>query len=193
MNYTLTYREAPQEEKTTPNELNTVLDDQELCCNVDQVLQLLKILNNIIYDRKQENEKDIEKAVHHNSAPDFRKEFISEKINNKLIQQLQDPLVLASRSLPDWCKSLLYSYKYLFPFETRQLYFTTTAFGVSRSIVWLQNKRDTLLTNLRGPVSQRVLRDDHEFRIGRLKHERIKIICLLKQIKIVILIKKQIY
>ena len=63
----------------------------------------------------------------------------------------------------------------MFPFETRQLYFTTTAFGVSRSIVWLQNKRDTLLTNLRGPVSQRVLRDDHEFRIGRLKHERIKI------------------
>jgi E3 ubiquitin-protein ligase HECTD1 len=101
--------------------------------------------------------------------------FISEKINNKLIQQLQDPLVLASRSLPEWCRSLLHSYKFLFPFETRQLYFTTTAFGVSRSIVWLQNKRDTLLSTLRGPLSQRVMRDDHEFRIGRLKHERIKI------------------
>ena len=85
-------------------------------------------------------------------------------------------MVLASRSLPDWYKRLLYSYKYLIQFETPQLYFKTTAFGVSRSIVWLQNKRDTLLNNLRGPASHRVMRsDDHEFRIGRLKHERIKI------------------
>ena len=41
--------------------------------------------------------------------------------------------------------------------------------------MWLQNKRDTLLSTLRGPLSQRVMKDDHEFRIGRLKHERIKI------------------
>lgn len=126
---------------------------------------------------------------------ELKKEFVSEKINNKLVQQLQEPLVLASRSLPDWCKHMLTTYKFLFPFETRQLYFTTTAFGVSRSIVWLQNKRDALLANLRnlgGSAAQRAaaaaavaLRNtatsgglgdtDHEYRIGRLKHERIKI------------------
>ena len=112
--------------------------------------------------------------------------FVSDKINNKLVQQLQEPLVLASRSLPSWCKRLLTAYKFLFPFETRQLYFNTTAFGVSRSIVWLQNRRDALLAALRGQQAQRgnsaaqqaQRANDHdhgEFRIGRLKHERVKI------------------
>jgi len=188
MNYTLTYREASSpiisstdqiETKSTPlaydepdlgsSILIQTQAEEVVYCSVDQVLQLLKILKSIISDKKK-NE-----TIFQDHLVDYKKEFISEKINNKLIQQLQDPLVLASRSLPDWCKNLLYSYKYLFPFETRQLYFNTTAFGVSRSIVWLQNKRDTLLNNLRGPASQRIMRDDHEFRIGRLKHERIKI------------------
>jgi len=182
MNYTLIYRESvsTDQKQSSFSDIIDQNEDNKNSCNVDQVLQLLRILKKIIYDRKFLNEKDaekeIEKAIHHsNNVADYKKEFISEKINNKLIQQLQDPLVLASRSLPEWCKNLLYSYKFLFPFESRQLYFTTTAFGVSRSIVWLQNKRDTLLNNLRGPASQRVVRDDHEFRIGRLKHERIKI------------------
>jgi hypothetical protein len=90
----------------------------------------------------------------------FDEEFHCKKFNNKLIQQLQDPLVLASKSLPDWCKNLIHSYKFLFPFETRQLYFVTTAFGVSRSIVWLQTKRDSVLANSRGPSSQRASRDE---------------------------------
>lgn len=133
--------------------------------NCEQILRLMTVLNEIL-------------KISLGVTQPVLKEFVSEKTNNKLIQQLQDPLVLASRSLPYWCKHLLNSYKFLFPFETRQLYFTTTAFGVSRSIVWLQNKRDTLLSNLRGPSSQRVasgVRDDHEYRIGRLKHERVKI------------------
>jgi hypothetical protein len=82
-------------------------------------------------------------------------EFYCKKINNKLIQHPQDPLFLASRSLPEWCKNLVHSYKFLFPFETRQVYFLTTSFGMSRSIVWLQNKRDSVLANSRGPTSQR--------------------------------------
>jgi len=40
-----------------------------------------------------------------------------------------------------------------------------------RSIVWLQNKRDAALERLRGPSPRR--EDAHEFRVGRLKHERV--------------------
>jgi len=40
-----------------------------------------------------------------------------------------------------------------------------------RSIVWLQNKRDATLERLRGPAPRR--EDAHEFRVGRLKHERV--------------------
>jgi len=42
---------------------------------------------------------------------------------------------------------------------------------VGRSIVWLQNKRDATLERLRGPSPRR--EDTHEFRVGRLKHERV--------------------
>ena len=44
---------------------------------------------------------------------------------------------------------------------------------VGRSIVWLQNKRDATLERSHGPNPRRD--DSHEYRIGRLKHERVKI------------------
>jgi E3 ubiquitin-protein ligase HECTD1 len=59
-------------------------------------------------------------------------EFTSKKITNKLLQQIQDPLVLSSGALPSWCEELNHSCPFLFPFETRQLYFNCTAFGASR-------------------------------------------------------------
>ena len=40
--------------------------------------------------------------------------------------------MLSSHSLPDWCEQLTFSAPFLFPFETRQLYFYCTAFGSSR-------------------------------------------------------------
>lgn len=60
--------------------------------------------------------------------------FNSKKMTNKLIQQIQDPLVLSSSALPSWCEHLILSYSFLFPFETRHLYFNCTAFGPSRYI-----------------------------------------------------------
>lgn len=59
-------------------------------------------------------------------------EFSSKKVTNKLLQQIQDPLVLSSGALPAWCEELTHSCPFLFPFETRQLYFSCTAFGPSR-------------------------------------------------------------
>jgi E3 ubiquitin-protein ligase HECTD1 len=59
-------------------------------------------------------------------------EFYSKKLTNKIVQQIQDPLVLASNACPEWCEQLTMWCPMLFPFETRQLYFTCTAFGASR-------------------------------------------------------------
>lgn len=103
----------------------------------------------------------------------LREEYISKKITNKLIQQIQDPLVLTSSSLPEWCEHLMYQYPILFPFEIRQMFFQSTAFGTSRSIVWLQNQRDLALERQHGPSPRR--EDPHEFRLGRLLHERVKV------------------
>ena len=63
-----------------------------------QVHKLLTLLEGLI--RQSESFKGEKDPV------DYKKELINEKLNNKLIQQLQDPLVLAFRSLSGWCKSI---------------------------------------------------------------------------------------
>lgn len=141
--------------------------------SVDEVLQLLRLLYNLSKDAKNEPLTLSQLALNEHQFNVSPEEFISKKITNKLVQQVHDPLVLASSSLPDWCEYLTYTCPMLFPFETRQIYFACTAFGTSRSIVWLQNQRDTSLERVRGPSPRR--EDPHDFRVGRLKHERVKV------------------
>lgn len=100
-------------------------------------------------------------------------EFLSKKLTTKLAQQIQDPLSLTSGSLPLWCEYLVINYPTLFPFETRQMFFRATAFGCSRSIVCLQSMQDAALERTRGHPTRRL--ETQEFRIGRLKHERVTV------------------
>lgn len=148
-----------------------------LQCSVDDVLQLLAQINSIDnslknhhYHRITHNEDDEMKHL----GIDL---YISKKITNKLLQQIQDPLVLSSNSLPSWCEDFNQSCPFLFPFDTRQVYFNCTAFGASRSIVWLQSQKDVTLERQRTPgLSPRHHSDQqYEFRVGRLKHERVKV------------------
>lgn len=146
-------------------------------CTVDDVLELLSQLNAI--NAKQSERLSTTITVENQSALDDdsvdTELFLSKKITNKLQQQIQDPLVLSSNSLPTWCEDLNQSCPFLFPFETRQLYFNCTAFGASRSIVWLQSQRDVTLERQRMPGLSPRRDDQHEFRVGRLKHERVKV------------------
>lgn len=127
-------------------------------CSVDDVLQLLAQINSI-----------------ENSIKPKPELYMSKKVTNKLLQQIQDPLVLSSNSLPSWCEDFNQSCPFLFPFETRQVYFNCTAFGASRSIVWLQSQKDVTLERQRTPGLSPRHADQHEFRVGRLKHERVKV------------------
>ncbi|XP_024133712.1 E3 ubiquitin-protein ligase HECTD1 [Oryzias melastigma] len=142
-------------------------------CGVEDVLQLLRILYVIGRDSAAEGrtlQEDIDE-LQFNAPPD---EFSSKKITTKILQQIEEPLALASGALPDWCEQLTSKCPFLIPFETRQLYFTCTAFGASRAIVWLQNRREATMERSR--PSTTVRRDDPgEFRVGRLKHERVKV------------------
>lgn len=145
-------------------------------CTVEDVLQLLSQLSSInqtLLSSPSNNDKNLIPDAEGNYLnPDL---FMSKKITNKLLQQIQDPLVLASGSLPKWCEDFNQSCPFLFPFETRQLYFNCTAFGASRSIVWLQSQRDVNLERQRAPGLSPRHADQHEFRVGRLKHERVKV------------------
>ncbi|XP_025058270.1 E3 ubiquitin-protein ligase HECTD1 isoform X6 [Alligator sinensis] len=142
-------------------------------CGVEDVLQLLRILYIVASDpysiRTSQEEGDEHSQF--NFPPD---EFTSKKITTKILQQIEEPLALASGALPDWCEQLTSKCPFLIPFETRQLYFTCTAFGASRAIVWLQNRREATVERTR--TTSTVRRDDPgEFRVGRLKHERVKV------------------
>jgi E3 ubiquitin-protein ligase HECTD1 len=136
-------------------------------CSVDDVLQLLAQINSIDQSIMSENEEEESHLPH--------EIYISKKLTNKLLQQIQDPLVLSSNSLPSWCEDYNQSCPFLFPFETRQIYFNFTAFGASRSIVWLQSQKDVTLDRQRAPGLSPRHADQHEFRVGRLKHERVKV------------------
>lgn len=145
-------------------------------CTVEDVLQLLRhvfVLSTVRDDGRpaaleQEESDDSACWIH----PD---DFTSKKITNKIVQQIQDPLALAAGALPNWCEELARSCPFLLPFETRRLYFSCTAFGASRSIVWLQTQRDAILERQRAPGLSPRRDDSHEFRVGRLKHERVSV------------------
>ncbi|XP_060532522.1 E3 ubiquitin-protein ligase Ufd4 isoform X2 [Cylas formicarius] len=139
-------------------------------CTVEDVLQLLRHLFVITTSEKESDLNILDNGT--DLPPEL---YSSKKITNKLIQQIQDPLVLSSSSLPAWCEELNHSCPFLFPFETRQLYFNCTAFGASRSIVWLQTQRDVTMERQRTPGLSPRRDDPHEFRVGRLKHERVKV------------------
>lgn len=137
-----------------------------LQCSVEDVLQLLGQINSIDQSLVS-SELD--------APPQSHDLYISKKITNKLLQQIQDPLVLASASLPTWCEDYNQSCPFLFSFETRQVYFNFTAFGASRSIVCLQSQKDVSHERQRAPGLSPRHSDQHEFRVGRLKHERVKV------------------
>lgn len=196
--YTIVYREASKEENSNAEDgRNTPLlitrsggstlspssplpplpstpinTNNSLQCSVDDVLQLLAQINSIDSAIKVNLEGAEEEEMSHNLTPEL---YMSKKITNKLLQQIQDPLVLSSNSLPTWCEDYNQSCPFLFPFDTRQVYFNCTAFGASRSIVWLQSQKDVTLERQRTPGLSPRHADQHEFRVGRLKHERVKV------------------
>ncbi|XP_044291619.1 E3 ubiquitin-protein ligase HECTD1 isoform X7 [Varanus komodoensis] len=142
-------------------------------CGVEDVLQLLRILYIVASDpySTRTSQEEGDEQLQFNFPPD---EFTSKKITTKILQQIEEPLALASGALPDWCEQITSKCPFLIPFETRQLYFTCTAFGASRAIVWLQNRREATVERTR--TTSTVRRDDPgEFRVGRLKHERVKV------------------
>jgi hypothetical protein len=50
----------------------------------------------------------------------------------------QDVLALCGGTLPAWCPQLVTGARFLFPFELRRRWFYCTAFGMSRTLNYLQ-------------------------------------------------------
>ncbi|XP_020287405.1 E3 ubiquitin-protein ligase HECTD1 isoform X2 [Pseudomyrmex gracilis] len=176
--YTIIYKEAKDEEssgRATP--IVTLYSRNPTqnanACTVEDVLQLLRYV--FVLGTIRDDGASLEQEESNDATFWLPDDFTSKKITNKIVQQIQDPLALAAGALPSWCEELARSCPFLLPFETRRLYFSCTAFGASRSIVWLQTQRDAILERQRAPGLSPRRDDSHEFRVGRLKHERVSV------------------
>ncbi|KAJ3124563.1 Ubiquitin fusion degradation protein 4 [Nowakowskiella sp. JEL0407] len=101
--------------------------------------------------------------------------FQNNKITAKLNRQLDEPLIMASNVLPQWCTAIAQNFSFLVPFETRLVYLQSTSFGYSRSMSrWQQNaqqsnrtstsRRDGFLTD---PTT--------DVQIGRIQRQKVRI------------------
>uniref|UniRef100_A0A1I8GC05 E3 ubiquitin-protein ligase n=1 Tax=Macrostomum lignano TaxID=282301 RepID=A0A1I8GC05_9PLAT len=104
--------------------------------------------------------------------------FHSKKLTQKLTRQAQEPLMLASLALPDWCESVANYCPILFPFSLRLQLFHCVAFGPTRALMWIQAQKRRA-QELQQGQTKRPVREDQlplgEVDLGRLKRERVRI------------------
>eukprot|EP00891_Asterochloris_glomerata_P005589 jgi/Astpho2/5589/e_gw1.00079.2.1_t len=96
-----------------------------------------------------------------------REEFISSKLAPKLAQQLKDVLAICGDSLPPWCQQLVFSCKFLFPFDMRRRFFYCTAFGPDRALQHLRQLQ--IAEGGSATHTDREIRDSRSTRISRQK------------------------
>uniref|UniRef100_H2Z0Z7 E3 ubiquitin-protein ligase n=1 Tax=Ciona savignyi TaxID=51511 RepID=H2Z0Z7_CIOSA len=114
-------------------------------------------------------------------------DLLCKKLSTKLYQQIEDVVCLACHALPEWCNGMMKRYPFLFNFDVRNKFFSSTAFGPARSVVWMQNTSSSQFDRSGGSrnlgmsaVASLARRDDptglHDLiQLGRLRHERVKV------------------
>lgn len=98
----------------------------------------------------------------------FKHDFHNRKLTAKLNRQLDEPLIVASSCLPEWCYDLAKGFPFLFPFETRYLFLQSTSFGYSRSMNRWMNQQAR-----GGSMDSR--RDENQPFLGRIDRQKVRI------------------
>lgn len=115
--------------KTTPS-IVQIIQNQSFKESDHENKVTISILNSLRYLYKI---NQMAKATLNFSAV-AEEEFINWKITAKVSRQLEEPLVVASGTLPGWCIETVKRYSFLFPLETRISFLQSTSFGYSRLI-----------------------------------------------------------
>ncbi len=76
-------------------------------------------------------------------------DFVNVKLTGKANRQLQDPLVIMTGHLPAWLPALVHTCPFLFPFETRLMYFYVASLDRDRAL----HKLTELSTELAAAVA----------------------------------------
>lgn len=124
-----------------------------------EVLHLLKVLHHI-------NGRTIDPG-----ASDAL--FLNYKLTAKLNRQLEEPLIVASGTLPDWSIDITRNFPFVFPLETRVFFLQSTSFGYSRLIDLWQNRSKQQQESDNTSNSRNVVQLGrpvrHKFRLSRKK------------------------
>ncbi|KAK6456355.1 Ufd4 protein [Scheffersomyces xylosifermentans] len=99
-------------------------------------------------------------------------DFMNWKLTVKLNRQLEEPLVVASGTLPGWSIHVTKQFPFIFPLETRIFFLQSTSFGYSRLIHHWQIRTnqandDNSTTNSSGQRAQLGRPTRHKVRISR--------------------------
>ena len=97
-----------------------------------RILRLLDFLHDTNGNMRNIIEDDLNKRLFLHIEP--AAQFVNTKLTAKLNRQLEEPLIVASRCLPQWTEDLVRLYPFLFPFEARYLYLQSNYFGYHRAI-----------------------------------------------------------
>ncbi|EJD07256.1 uncharacterized protein FOMMEDRAFT_71851 [Fomitiporia mediterranea MF3/22] len=122
-----------------------------------KILKLLRVLHKL---NAEASESEYDRQILPQAA------FINNKLTAKLTRQLEEPMIVASSSLPDWAMDLPLHFPFLFPFSTRFSFLQSTSFGYARLILRWQSQN-------RAQESSR--RDDQLGFLGRLQRQKVRI------------------
>ncbi|SGZ49779.1 CIC11C00000002627 [Sungouiella intermedia] len=129
--HTITYRRVRLSSRALPitqarNFESHLEEPEQTTCSI---LKLLKILSGL-------NQHMRDKSV----VALGSEKFMNWKLTVKLNRQLEEPLIIASGTLPSWSILLTKNYPFIFPLDTRMFFLQSTSFGYSRLILNWQTR-----------------------------------------------------
>ncbi|GMF45100.1 unnamed protein product [[Candida] boidinii] len=103
--------------------------------------------------------------------------FLNYKLTAKLNRQLEEPLIVASGTLPGWSVNITRQFPFLFPLDTRVFFLQSTSFGYSRLIhQWqIRSRRDDEPTNGSGSIGGRGSSSSNALQLGRPVRHKLRV------------------
>lgn len=137
-----------------------------------KILQLLHILYELNSEWRAVRLGDVANAD--KAAAINESAFVNHKLTAKLNRQLEEPMIVASKCLPEWSLQLPRKFPFLFPFEARYAFLQSTSFGYSRMLQRWQNIANRNSDSSAGSSSR--LSDTSLADLARLPRTKVRIV-----------------
>ncbi|KAI9001795.1 Trip12 protein [Hyaloraphidium curvatum] len=96
--------------------------------------------------------------------------FVNSKVTAKLARQLDEPLIVAGRVVPDWCSAIARHFSFLVSFESRWTFLQSTSFGYSRSMLRWQQQQQQQASSSGSAAAAR-----EQQVLGRIQRQKVRI------------------